>query len=197
MKGAERVAENVKNRCEADLIRIRRAVTPLLIGKTHCRVNNPVQDGWVNEGWLIDRETQLRHHLSGVTIIGRSADCGIAIFDPAVSRRHAMIRQQADGFWFFDLGSFNGSYVNGRRVVASQRLNAGDHLSISEHDLDFQEQGGSERAQADLLGASTMAQVRTSNAILLVTDVRGFTTLSEKLEPDVLAPIIGSWYSFT
>jgi class 3 adenylate cyclase len=44
---------------------------------------------------------------------------------------------------------------------------------------------------------ATIVDVRSCDAILLVCDIQGFTTLAVKLEPDQLAPIIGSWYAIT
>ena len=143
------------------------------------------------------RSTGMSYPLHGVVIVGRSPDCGLQLEDPAVSRRHGMIRQQDDGFWYFDLGSFNGTFLNDKRLVTAQKLNDGDALHISGHEFVFQQKGGNPALESDLLNASTMAQVRSAKAILLVTDIRGFTTLSEKLEPAVMARIMGSWYSFT
>ena len=65
------------------------------------------------QGLLVNQTTQQRIPLEGNCVLGRSADASIQVPDPSISRRHAMIRQQSDGFYFFDLGSFNGSYLNG------------------------------------------------------------------------------------
>jgi adenylate cyclase len=151
----------------------------------------------VNQGRLIREDTREEHPLEGVVILGRSPDCNLQIPDPGVSRRHAMIRQQDDGFWFFDLGSFNGSYVNGTRVTTAQKLESNDVLDISGHAFRFDEESDGESPVTDLLGASTMARVRDVHAILLVTDIQGFSGLSEVLQPGELAPIIGSWYAQT
>lgn len=115
--------------------------------------------------------------------------------DPRVSRRHALIRRQEDGFWFFDLGSVNGSYLNKRRVTTSQLLKPGDLVTIGSHTYQF---AGSGLDESQLDDADvTLVDVRSRDAILMVCDIQGFTTLSEKLTPDQLAPIIGSWYALT
>jgi len=135
--------------------------------------------------------------LQGVCMIGRNPDCTLQIADPGVSRRHAMIREQNDGFWFFDLGSFNGSYVNGRRVTTAVKLRNNDVIELIEHQFRFEK--GAEARDSTLIAmdASTLARVKNGDAILLVSDIQGFTTLSERLDPARLAPIIGSWYSKT
>jgi pSer/pThr/pTyr-binding forkhead associated (FHA) protein len=62
--------------------------------------------------------------------IGSTSDCNIVIDDPAVSRRHAIFRKMGS-FWLVqDLGSTNGTWVNGRRIDRSTRLNAGDQIAF-------------------------------------------------------------------
>ena len=49
-------------------------------------------------------------------VIGRSRECDLVLDDPNVSRRHAELRREGDGWVVADLGSTNGIKVNGRRV---------------------------------------------------------------------------------
>ncbi|MCU0780309.1 MAG: adenylate/guanylate cyclase domain-containing protein [Akkermansiaceae bacterium] len=136
--------------------------------------------------------------LHEVTLIGRTRDSGVPILDPRVSRRHAMIRRQHDGFWFFDLGSINGSQINGRRVTTSQRLATGDLIQIADHYFRFAGPGVRDAEHGETaLAERTIAEVQSRNVVLLVSDIQGFTTISERLAPDQLAPMIGSWYART
>src|SRR5207248_72932 len=48
--------------------------------------------------------------------IGRQAECDVVLDDTNVSRRHAEVRRQGDGYVLVDLGSTNGSKVNGAQV---------------------------------------------------------------------------------
>lgn len=109
-----------------------------------------------------------------------------------------MIRRQADGYWFFDLGSINGSSINDRRVTASRKLVTGDRVQIADHCFRFE---GGDVAPANTEFASmaehTIAEMRLQTVVLLVSDIQGFTPLSEKLAPEQLAPIVGSWYERT
>src|SRR5262249_6712492 len=67
-----------------------------------------------------------RCHLAGQPyVIGRSASCSITIDNPNLSRRHAVIRPAGEGFVLADLGSTNGTSVNGA-LIQSHALNAGD-----------------------------------------------------------------------
>ena len=55
--------------------------------------------------------------LSGaITTIGRGPGADINVGDPMVSRLHARIQADADGFWIQDLASVNGTFVNGEKL---------------------------------------------------------------------------------
>lgn len=66
----------------------------------------------------------------GETTIGRSADATIAINDNRISRRHVAIQVAGEAVTMRDLGSTNGTFVNGQRV-AECRLTDGDKVQIS------------------------------------------------------------------
>ena len=144
---------------------------------------------------LIHPENGTSYDLAGISILGRGAGCSVTIPQPNVSRRHAMIREQSDGFWFFDLGSRNGSSLNGKRVTTAQVLENGDIVAIGNQELRFEGSvpsgGGMRHTTAD----QTIVEIQSRNAIILVSDIRDFTSLSERLRPDQLAPIIGTWYA--
>lgn len=63
------------------------------------------------------------------TVLGRENECHIVVDDESVSRRHATIQQQEDGYAVIDLHSTNGTFVNEARVSA-QKLKDGDYLHI-------------------------------------------------------------------
>lgn len=71
----------------------------------------------------------------GETLIGRSPDCLITLDDPLVSRRHGRFLIRGNEAVFEDLGSRNGSRVNGRRVSEPVLLNEGDRLRIGALEL--------------------------------------------------------------
>ena len=148
---------------------------------------------------------KLYHDVSGevfalqeLSVIGRSRESAVPVPDPRVSRRHAMIRLQDDGFWYFDLGSVNGSLINGRRVTTSQLLATGDMIQIADHCFRFEDASHQDKMHGGTsIAQQTIADVRSRKVILLVSDIQGFTAISEKLTPDQLGPIIGSWYART
>lgn len=64
-------------------------------------------------------------------VIGRSPDCDIILPDRQVSRRHARIFRRGDNYFVEDLGSKNGTWVNGQPVREPVRLEDGDEIQIA------------------------------------------------------------------
>ncbi len=63
-------------------------------------------------------------------IIGNSADCDVVVDSPLASGRHCQLTQTSDGFLLNDLGSTNGTFVNGVRIAAPIRLTAADSVTL-------------------------------------------------------------------
>jgi pSer/pThr/pTyr-binding forkhead associated (FHA) protein len=55
--------------------------------------------------------------------------------DEFASAQHARVEARMDGVWVEDLGSTNGTFVNGARVTTARRLDAGDVLRVGQTDL--------------------------------------------------------------
>ncbi len=68
--------------------------------------------------------------IDGVNSIGRHDDCLIRIRSSQVSRRHCEVLTEGDALVVRDLGSSNGTFVNGKRVLGKQVLMPGDVLTI-------------------------------------------------------------------
>jgi hypothetical protein len=69
-------------------------------------------------------------------VLGRSRDCDIQIEDVNVSRRHAELRRESDGFWIVDLDSTNGVEVDGRRVKRA-KLDPGGAFTVGSTAVTF------------------------------------------------------------
>ena len=65
-------------------------------------------------------------------ILGRSRDCGCVLDDPSVSRRHAELRRDGDRWLLRDLGSRNGTRVNGARLLDETEVGPGDRVSFGD-----------------------------------------------------------------
>ena len=74
----------------------------------------------------------------GVAVVGRTKECDVPILDdPSISRRHAEIRVTEGDYWIVDLGSTNGTEVNGKRV-SRLRLGNGDRITVGQTTLTFE-----------------------------------------------------------
>jgi len=73
---------------------------------------------------------------SGPVLIGRSRRCDFIVADASVSRRHALLLRGGDGWTLYDLGSTNGTRVNGWRVDRAV-LRAGDEVELGALHLRF------------------------------------------------------------
>lgn len=82
-------------------------------------------------GDLIGRRFGLDEQL----LVGRGAECALSFSDGCVSRRHARFLRLGPDVFVRDLSSTNGTYVNGRRVVESHRLEDGDQIRIGTYRL--------------------------------------------------------------
>jgi hypothetical protein len=75
----------------------------------------------------------------GETVIGRSLACTVVLNDDDVSRRHVRIVVSDDAL-LEDLGSANGTLLNGERIDGPRALNAGDRIDIGTHRFDVREE---------------------------------------------------------
>lgn len=74
-------------------------------------------------------------------LIGREEGLEVALQDPESSRRHARISWRGDQFVIEDLGSTNGTFVNGVQITMPQALNPGDSIGVGQTALVFQVAG--------------------------------------------------------
>lgn len=67
------------------------------------------------------------HPVAGTTVVGRAPDCSLRLDESGISRMHARLMPTADGLQLEDLGSTNGSFINGKRVLFGE-ARVGDEL---------------------------------------------------------------------
>ena len=70
--------------------------------------------------------------------IGRQASCRIVFNDSNVSREHAQMRRSSDGWKVLDLGSTNGTKINGIKIAGEQLLVNGDEISFGTSSVRFE-----------------------------------------------------------
>lgn len=79
----------------------------------------------------------MEYPIKGEVTIGRTSDNSIVLQDRGVSRKHAIIREEGGVYTLEDLGSSNGTRLNGRRITMVEVLRDGDRIGIGEAVLLF------------------------------------------------------------
>ena len=69
-------------------------------------------------------------------VLGRSREADLRVADVNISRRHAELRREGATFWIVDLGSTNGTEVNGKRIDR-QQLRDGDRITMGSTEIVF------------------------------------------------------------
>ncbi len=148
-------------------------------------------------GRLVHTGTSEVINLGDETTIGRSPQSDVVLLDTKVSRRHAMIRLENEAYWFHDLGSSNGCLINHRRIATPWKLHPRDSIDIAGHIYRFErtDRQSDTTLSGDSPSLQTVAWVRTSPAVIMVSDIRGFTRMSEQSNPADLAKRLGEWYA--
>jgi len=72
-------------------------------------------------------------------LMGRADSAEIRVDDPFASSAHARIYQRGDFMYLEDMGSTNGTYLNGRQVKAAERLRMADLIRIGDSEYRYEE----------------------------------------------------------
>jgi adenylate cyclase len=150
----------------------------------------PAFAAWLNIG---DRQFPL---VGRTFSLGRSKDNNVVFISPKVSRRHALVHAQGGSeFSLVDLGSSNGTHLNGRRVIQPMSLQHGDVIQIGEQSLIFRLETA--HASADQIYATeaqmTVRDVNEFTCWFLLADVENFVKLSSEVPAEELAQMVGAW----
>ena len=80
----------------------------------------------------------MRHRMhDGETLVGRGSRVAFFLDEASVSREHAVLRRTGDVVMLTDLGSSNGTFVNGEQITGSHKLAIGDRVRLGTADLTF------------------------------------------------------------
>jgi pSer/pThr/pTyr-binding forkhead associated (FHA) protein len=145
--------------------------------------------------WLSCREREPLP-LTSPFNIGRSSKCRLALDDTRVSREHTLIQfNDVTGYWLvIDLGSTNGTYLNGQRIARPMPLKDGDEIRIGDAALVFHHpsigvDGPAEGTVAD----QTAIAIAEKRCWLLLADVAQSTRLAQQIPPGELSVKLRRW----
>ncbi len=91
---------------------------------------------------LSTAEGQKSIELGPVNSVGRHPNNTVQLLDRIVSKEHCIVELRADGYWLRDLGSLNGTYVNGERVNGERPLRHGDEIVMGSSRVRFDDGRG-------------------------------------------------------
>jgi len=134
--------------------------------------------------------------------IGRTKENTVCLsFSPLVSRQHALIRcHNGWQYQLIDLGSRNGTFVNDQRVVMPVTLSDGAVIRIADNRLTFFEHSDEDSGEEEALTIASPTDnpaVAARPVALLVCDIPGFSTMSEKIPSGDMAQTLGAWFRET
>jgi hypothetical protein len=129
----------------------------------------------------------------GETLIGRSALCHVTIEDPMVSRQHSRIMVREGGAVLEDLGSRNGTFVNGHAINGSHQLSDGDRVRVGTLELVFcrAPEAAPERAEGKRTTGFMCHCADCSNAYPAEVTACPHCGSSRRVDDDTISGVIG------
>jgi len=119
------------------------------------------------------------------TSFGRHADCDVLLTEGHASRRHAKLLLTPDGAWIEDLGSSNGTFINGSRITGRVRIASGDRLRFDVEEYDFRMPA---RAVQPILPDENKTVYRPPEAAAVVAESSGvYKRPGAWADPDAMA----------
>ncbi len=136
---------------------------------------------------------------ANVWTIGRGNENVLPLLDKCASRNHAMIQTIGAGaFYLIDLGSRNGSFVNGRRVTIPVCLKNNDRITLGETVIEFfcpESIDTTPESEIDRDQTTDTKMLHSRRLItVVVVDIRDFTRMTQQLDEQVLSEVIGTWF---
>ncbi|MCS6782976.1 MAG: adenylate/guanylate cyclase domain-containing protein [Gloeomargarita sp. SKYBB_i_bin120] len=136
----------------------------------------------------------------GTWTIGRSDRAAIVLSSPWVSRMHALIQRLGEQeFYVIDLGSRNGTFVNGRRVTVPVRLQHRDEVTFGQTRMQFTHHASAQLTPNPALATPAWDHPTSDMRVrclmtVVVMDLRDFTPLVRQIPESLLAQVVGTWF---
>lgn len=128
-------------------------------------------------------------------MVGRGPKARLRVENSGVSREHASLRRREGGWWIQDLGSANGTFVNGLPANVPVRLRNGDELSFGPARYLFRalsaEGSGTHADTSEMTIVGT--GVRPQGVTMLVADVIGFSEMATRFPAAEVGQTMSGW----
>ncbi len=130
--------------------------------------------------------------------VGRGEENNIVIKDRCLSRNHAMLQCTEGGYYLIDMGSSNGTFVNGRRVNIPIIIHNGDTVTFGQTELKFflprPDDATLTEDEGTLDGTATsILHVRRLMSVM-VLDMRNYTVLTRQMDENLLSEVMTTWF---
>jgi adenylate cyclase len=131
--------------------------------------------------------------------VGRGQENDLVLNDQWISRNHAILQTTDTGdFYLIDLGSRNGTFVNGRRVSIPVTLKDADQVTFGKTEVEFHcpshlHQSDDVVNPIDMATMTSTLHERQLTSVMVV-DMRNFTVLTRQLDDKILSQLIGNWF---
>jgi len=133
-----------------------------------------------------------RVQLENVSIsIGRSQASELVINESTVSRNHAIIKQIGDKYYIIDSGSSNGTFKDGKRVHSPVMLEHKSLIQCGNAQIVFYEDKIDDESDDTMISIDSNFIV---NSIVLVADIRGYTSFSESIPIRNVSKFMSNWF---
>src|SRR5271155_1706206 len=120
------------------------------------------------------------YKLDDVTVLGRAPECQIQLDSNMVSRRHAQVTRDKASFFVEDLGSGNGTFVNGKRIAERTLLKANDRVKLGPILLRFETSDSRQQTRVDQTGNVEITGEMTATIMESADNTSGFGVLQVK-----------------
>lgn len=129
--------------------------------------------------------------------LGRGTTSDIVLPYSWVSRQHSIVQQDSSEiFQIMDLGSANGTYVNGKRIYSPTVLHNNDIITLGKTSIRFVQLHESQDLANNICESTldmTVAYIQKEIVTILVCDIRDFTSLSEKHGNKTVSKLLQFW----
>ena len=136
--------------------------------------------------------------IGGRLTIGRSTSSGLVLDEKTASRNHAEVRLVGRRrYQLADVGSANGTWLNGRRITTPQDLADGDQIQVGAVRMKFVAPADPQVSHSKTAASGTVLDIRNEVVVVLVSDVRNYTTMSEAFPTREFSEIMTHWFRET